>query len=529
KSIVCLRGYSWKQFRDDSAAGAVVGLVALPLAMAFAIASGLPPERGIYTAVVAGFLISALSGSRVAIGGPTGAFIVVVAGITARYGYEGLAQATFLAGILLALLGLARVGTWVKYMPYPVVTGFTTGIAVVIFSTQVRDLLGLPPGPREGFLAQWGDCLRSLPGWNPYALGTGLFTAAAIFLWPRGWKVPGSIAALAVSASAAAWGHWPLETIGSRFGGIPRGLPHPQFHFPDAHQALVLLPAAATVAALGAVESLLCAVVADGMIGGRHKSNLELVAQGAANFLSPVFGGMPATGAIARTATNVRNGGRTPVAGMVHALVLLLILLTAGPWAARIPLAALAGVLVPVCWHMAEWHSCRFILRGPWADAAVLGLTFFLTLFVNLSVAVGAGLALALAVHARNRAFHGKGKPVREPGPRPEAPAGVEVYAPEGALSLGSAERLVEVERALFPAPRAFVLDMEGVFYMDATGLKVLKDIRERCAARGTRFIVAGLQPQPLSMLRKAGKLEKIGRENLERGLRQALAGLAGG
>jgi len=533
KSIVCLRDYSWKQFHSDFTAGVVVGLVALPLAMAFSIACGLPPERGLYTAVVGGFLISALSGSRVAIGGPTGAFIVIVAGIVAKFGYEGLAVATGMAGLILIAMGLARMGTLVKYIPYPVITGFTSGIAVVIFSTQIKDFFGLQvvAVPPE-FIDKWAVYLKALPSFNPYSLGIGLFTTLCIFSWPRQWKVPGSVVALTVTSVAAAWGHWGVETIGTRFGGIPQGLPHPQFVLASWAQMKLLLPSAFTVAALAAIESLLCAVVADGMIGGRHKSNMELVAQGVANCLSPVFGGIPATGAIARTATNVKNGGRTPMAGMVHALVLLVILLSAGPLAAHIPLAALAGVLVVVCYHMSEWHSFKFILTGPLSDIAVLLTTFLLTVFVDLTMAVGVGMVLASFLFMRNVAALSGVKALtheRETERKEETPvpSGVEVYSINGSFFFGAVEKLMEVEQSLFKAPRALVLDMAGVFYMDSTGLKTIRDIRRRCETRGTRLMLAGVQPQPFSVLHKAKKVDKIGKDNFKPTLEKALAELA--
>lgn len=532
KSVVCLRDYSWKQFQSDLVAGMVVGLVALPLAMAFSIACGLPPERGLYTAVVAGFFISALSGSRVAIGGPTGAFIVIVAGIVAKYGYEGLAVATGMAGLILIAMGLSRMGTLVKYIPYPVITGFTSGIAVVIFSTQIKDFFGLQMAavPAE-FLDKWGAYGKALPTLNPYAFGIGFFTLLCIFSWPRQWKVPGSIVALVLVSLAAAWGHWPVETIGTRFGGIPQGLPHPQFVLQSWSQMKILLPSAFTVAALAAIESLLCAVVADGMIGGRHKSNMELVAQGVANCLSPVFGGIPATGAIARTATNVRNGGRTPVAGMVHAVVLFLILLSAGPLAAHIPLAALAGVLVVVCYHMSEWHAFKFILTGPITDITVLLTTFLLTVFVDLTMAVGVGMVLAAFLFMRNVAVLSEVKAIAQErdaerkGDIP-LPNGVEVYSINGSFFFGAAEKLIAVEQALFKAPRALILEMTGVFYMDATGLKIIRDIRQRCQSRGTLLMLAGVQSQPLQVMQKAKKVEKIGKENFKPTLKKALEDL---
>jgi SulP family sulfate permease len=533
KSIVCLKNYSWRQFQSDFTAGVVVALVALPLAMAFSIACGLPPERGLYTAIVAGFLISALSGSRVTIGGPTGAFIVVVAGIVAKYGYEGLAAATAMAGLILILMGLTRMGSLVKYIPYPVITGFTTGIAVVILSTQIKDFLGLRMSAIPvGFADKWEAYFQALPSLNYYALAIGLFTILVIFPWPRGWKIPGSLIALTVASLAVSWGGWPVETIGSRFGNLPQGLPHPQFVFQSWGQVRLLIPSAFTIAALAAIESLLCAVVADGMIGGHHKSNLELVAQGIANCVSPLFGGIPATGAIARTATNVKNGGRTPMAGMVHALVLLGILLSAGPLAAHIPLAALAGILVVVCYHMSEWRSFKFILCAPAADIAVLLTTFLLTVFVSLTMAVGVGVALAVVLFARNKAALSKTK-VSAPERQPEReenipiPSDVEVYSMTGSFFFGAAEKLMQVEQSLFKAPRVLVLDMTDVFYMDSAGLKAIRDIRERCQSRGTRLILAGVQPQPFSVLQKAKKVDKIGKDNFKPTLGKALEELA--
>jgi SulP family sulfate permease len=532
KSIVCLRDYSWKQFQADLGAGVIVGLVALPLAMAFSIACNLPPERGLYTAVVAGFLISALSGSRVAIGGPTGAFVVIVAGVVAKYGYEGLAIATGMAGLILILMGLARMGTLVKYIPYPVITGFTSGIAVIIFSTQIKDLFGLKMDavPAE-FIPKWGAYLHALPTFDPYALGIGLLTTLCLFLWPRHWKIPGAIVVLALATTVVSWDQWPVETISSRFGGIPQGLPHVHFAIPSWPQMKELLPAAFTIAALAAVESLLCAVVADGMIGGRHKSNMELVAQGIANCFSPLFGGIPATGAIARTATNVRNGGRTPVAGMIHALVLLVILLVAGPLAALVPLAALAGVLVVVCYHMSEWRSFKFILSGTRSDILVLLTTFFLTVFVDLTAAVVVGLVLASFLFMRKMAELSQVKALTrekdtEWGRGLEAPAGVEVYAINGSFFFGAAGKLLELDRAIFEAPRALVLDMSAVFHMDTTGLKTIRDIRRQCQERGTRLLLAGVHSQPLAVLQKAKKVDKIGKENFKPSLTKALKDL---
>lgn len=532
KSIVTLRDYSWKQFHADLIAGIVVGLVALPLAMAFAIASGLGPERGIYTAIVAGFVISALSGSRVSIGGPTGAFVVIVAGIVAKYGYEGLAVATGMAGLILIAAGLARLGTYVKYIPYPVTTGFTSGIAVIIFSSEMKDFFGLTMAsvPAD-FLEKWGAILQNLPTINFYAVGISLFTLGLMAFWPKEWKVPGSIVALVlVSIVATVW-HWPVETIGSKFGGIPTSLPMPHFVLNSWTQIKELFPASLTVAALAAIESLLCAVVADGMIGGRHKSNMELVAQGVANCLSPIFGGIPATGAIARTAVNVRNGGRTPFAGMVHALVLFIILLSAGPLAAHVPLAALAGVLVMVAYHMSEWRSFKFIFTGTRSDVAVLLVTFFLTVLMDLTVAVGVGLVLASFLFMHNMAeltqvkaltYEGKG----EMTGGLTVPEGVEVYSIHGSFFFGAVNKLMEVETAFFKKPKALVLEMRGVLHLDTSGLKILEKIHQQCQTRGTRLVLVGIHAQPLMLMQFSDKYKEFGEENFKGDLAEAFADL---
>jgi SulP family sulfate permease len=526
KSVVCLRDYSWQKFRADLGAGIVVGLVALPLAMAFAIASGLPPERGLYTAVVAGFLISALGGSRVQIGGPTGAFVVIVAGIVARFGYPGLAVATLMAGVLLILMGLARLGSVVKFIPYSLTTGFTAGIAVIIFSSQVKDLMGLHLAtvPAD-FLEKWRALWAAFPTCNPWAFAIALFTAGLITLWPRSWKVPASVVALILTAAAADAWRLPVETIASRFGGVPSSLP--PFSFPafDWHVFKQLFPSAVTVALLAAVESLLSAVVADGMIGGNHKSNLELVAQGVANVFSPLFGGIPATGAIARTATNVKNGGRTPVAGMVHAATLALILVAAGSWAAKIPLAALAGVLVVVCYHMSEWRNFRAILSGPKDDIAILLVSFFLTVLVDLTVAVEVGMVVAAFLFMKRMADLTQVKSLSrelengEDAPehlrKLKVPRGVEVYTLRGTFFFGAASKLIDTLRTVEKKPKALVLDMREVLQMDMTGLQVLRQILRDCRSLKMRLLISGIQAQPLSILRKTGRIGEFGEDNL--------------
>jgi SulP family sulfate permease len=445
KLVVTLRGgYTSAQLRADIVAGIVVGIVALPLAMAFAIASGVPPERGLYTAIVAGFLISVLGGSRVQIGGPTGAFVVIVGAIVHQYGYTGLAVATFMAGVVLVGMGLARLGGAIKFIPYPVTTGFTSGIAVIIFSSQVKDLFGLRMGPVPlEFVEKWEAYWANLGtvSWPAIALSAGCL--AVILLWPKVTRrIPGAVIVLVAATAVSALFGLPVETIGSRFGQIPSGLPQPDLPAIGLAEVRDLVGPALTIAVLAAIESLLSAVVADGMIGGRHKSNIELVAQGVANIASPVFGGIPATGAIARTATNVKNGARTPVAGIVHALTLLLILVAFGGLAKYVPLAALAVILVVVAYNMSEWRSFRALLRGPKSDVVVLLVTFGLTVLVDLTVAVAVGMVLAAFLFMKQMAdvtdIHAITKEFREPDDpngadpmsiaRRVVPKGVEVY-----------------------------------------------------------------------------------------------------
>ncbi len=542
KSVVCLRDYSWQKFRADLQAGIVVGMVALPLAMAFAIASGLPPERGLFTAIVAGFLISLLGGSRVQIGGPTGAFVVIVSGIASRFGYDGLVIATLMAGLLLIGMGLARFGSAIKFIPYPVITGFTSGIAVIIFSTQIKDLFGLQMAsvPAE-FLPKWAAYVQAFPTINLYSPFLALFTILCISFWPKNWhRVPGPIVAL-VACTAIAWSlNLPVETIHSRFGGIPTALPSPHWPSFSWSQVQQLFPSAVTIALLGAIESLLSAVVADGMIGSRHKSNLELVAQGIANIVSPLFGGIPATGAIARTATNVKNGGRTPVAGMVHALVLLIILLCAGSLAEKIPLACLAGILVVVSYHMSEWRSFRSLLSGPRSDVAVLLTTFFLTIFVDLTVAVEVGMVLASFLFMKNMAditqVKAFARDTEESGNAeisdaravPEIPAGVEIFSIQGSFFFGAADKLLQTVRFMETPPKILILDMQEVLHMDATGLYVLEKMHKDCGSRNIRLVITGMTQQPLSVLGKARKFDVFGEKNLKGSLSDFLEEIKG-
>jgi len=545
KTFVVLRGYKAAQFWSDLQAGLVVGVVAIPLALAFAIASGVPPERGLVTAAVAGFLISFLGGSRVQIGGPTGAFVVIVYGIVAKYGLDGLTLCTVLAGVLLVAMGFARFGGAIKFIPFPVVTGFTSGIAVIIFSSQVKDLLGLKmaavPAP---FVAKWEALAASLPTAAPAAVGVSLLSLAILILWPKvSRKIPGPIVAILVTSFGVAALGLPVETIGSRFGAIHASIPAPSLPPVTLERVRELFSPAVTVALLAAIESLLSAVVADGMIGSRHKSNVELVAQGLANVASGLVGGMPATGAIARTATNVKNGGRTPVAGMTHAVTVLLVLIFLGPLARFIPMATLAAILTVVSYHMSEWRAFAHLFKTPKSDVAVLLTTFLLTVLIDLTVAVQVGVVLAAFLFIKRMADVTNVSAVtRELVDAPDGtmdgdadgvsrrriPEGVEVYEVNGPFFFGAADKLKDVLNFVAKKPRVFVLRMRNVPAMDASGLRVLDDLHRSLTHHGIRFVIAGIQAQPLAALERAGRIDAYGRDNIVANLDEALAAAGG-
>jgi sulfate permease, SulP family len=535
KSLVCLKeGYTRESFLRDLIAGLVVGIVALPLALAFAIASGVPPERGLYTAIVAGFLISALGGSRVQIGGPTGAFVVIVYGIVSKYGYEGLVICTIMAGLILIAMGLARMGALIKFIPYPVVTGFTAGIAVIIFSSQIKDLLGLKMDrvPAE-FIEKWiayGEHFATMQ-WTTVAIGAG--TLAILLVWPKISRVvPAPFVAMVAATLVVHFFDLPVETIGSRFGGVPSHLPRPEWPDIPWHNLRELVSPAITVALLAAIESLLSAVVADGMIGTRHKSNMELVAQGVANIASPIFGGIPATGAIARTATNVKTGGRTPLAGMMHAVTLLLILVFAGQLAAKVPLASLAAILVIVSYHMSEWRSFAGLLRAPKSDIFVLIVTFALTVFVDLTVAVQVGVVAASLLFMKRMSevtsIEGVTTELSDASAtdNPDEitqvlrrkrtlagrviPNGVEVYAVNGPFFFGAADKLRDVTSEIAKPPKAFILRMRDVPAIDATGIHALEQVAKKCASQGTVLILSEVREQPRNALTRAHKDELL-------------------
>jgi len=534
RSITSLRDYNATRLVQDCIAGITVGLVALPLAMAFGIASGVTPQAGIYTAVVAGFIISALGGSRTQIGGPTGAFVVIVAGIVARFGMSGLGLVTVMAGLMLIVMGATGLGTAVRFIPRPVVIGFTNGIALLIASTQIKDFLGLstPAVPSE-FLPRLQLLAEHLGTVRWQTVTISLVSLAMILAIPRfAPRIPGSIIALFAGTLAVALFHLPVETIGSKFGGIPQGFPAFALpHFRAVH-VIPLLPSAFTVAMLAAVESLLSAVVADGMTGDRHNSNMELVAQGAANLFSPLFGGIPATGAIARTATNIRSGARTPVSGMVHALTLLTILLVAAPLARFVPLATLAAVLFVVSYNMGEWREIGSILKLSAADIAVWITTFALTVFADLTVAVGVGMALAallyiyriaetttVAAVTREYLTEGMAHTLQDK----EIPPNTTILRIHGPFLFGTTEKLIEATSDLKALDKIVILRLRNMTAIDATGLHAIEQLARRLHASGRTLLICGAREQPAKFLARADFVDHVGKENIVPHVRAAL------
>jgi SulP family sulfate permease len=496
-------GIGRKQFGHDIVAGLIVGIVALPLAIAFAIGSGVSPEKGLVTAVVAGFLISSLGGSRVQIGGPTGAFIVIVYEIVQQYGVDGLIIATFLAGLIIIGFGLLRFGNLLKYIPQSLIVGFTSGIAVIIFSSQIKDFFGLQTGnvPAD-FLEKWHLYFSHFDSFNLYAVILGVFSIIATYFLPKfTTKIPGSLVAIVGCTIAAQMLSLPVETIETKFGEIPRSLPAPHLPAVDFKTIQELIGPAFAIAFLGALESLLSAVVADGMIGGRHRSNMELVAQGAANVGSSLFGGIPATGAIARTATNVKNGGRTPVAGIVHALALLLIMLLFAPLAKLIPLSCLAGVLIVVAFNMGEWHSFYSVVRGNRYDALVLLTTFFLTILFDLIVAIEIGMVLTAFIFMKRMADIGKFD-ILDHRESEEIlseddltlPPGTMIYEINSPLFFGVTQKFQATLNRISENPKTLIIRMRNVPLIDATGVYRLKEVISQYGHHGTRVFIT--EPQ---------------------------------
>ena len=526
RSITCLKDYSWSKFGADSLAGITVGLVALPLAMAFAIASGVAPQAGLYCAIVAGFLISALGGSTTQIGGPTGAFVVVVYGIVGRYGLDGLFMCTMMAGVMLVILGVTGLGTAVKYIPRPVVVGFTNGIAVIIASTQIKDFFGLKVDKVPGdFLARMEILARNFRTLSPLETGLGVFALIVILIFMRYVKrVPGYIVALFAGTALVVLFKLPVETIGTRFGGIPSGFPGmkiPQFR-PDLLRPLI--SPAITVAMLGAIESLMTAVVSDRMSGTKHNPNVELVGQGVANIMSPLFGGLPATGAIARTATNIRSGAKTPVAGMVHAMTLLAIVLFAAPLARFIPLSVLAAILFVVSYNMGEWREIPELLKLTPLDIGTWLVTFSLTVFADLTVAVEAGMILAALVYIRKVTATTTVSQVTDEYLREghvhilqhkEIPPYVTIFRIHGPFLFGATDKIEQIIQKLPELPPIVVLRLRNMTAIDATGLQALEELADAVHQSGRGLIFCGAREQPARLMRQAEFEEHVGDGNI--------------
>ena len=534
KSLTCLRGYNKTTFMSDLMAGVIVGIVALPLAIAFAIASGVSPEKGIITAVIAGFIVSALGGSKVQIGGPTGAFIVIVYGVIQQYGISGLTVATIIAGVLLVLLGVFKLGTVIKFIPYPVVVGFTSGIAVTIFTTQMTDVFGLSFGGETvpgDFIGKWMLYFKHFNTVNWWNFIVSVTSIIIIAVTPKiSKKIPGSLVAI-ILVTIGVWclksffGIDSIDTIGDRFS-INSQLPKAEMPALDWEAIKNLFPVAVTIAALGAIESLLSATVADGMISDHHNSNTELIALGVANMVTPIFGGIPATGAIARTMTNINNGGRTPVAGMIHAVVLLLILLFLMPLARFIPMACLAGVLVVVSYNMSGWRSFTALLKNPKSDVIVLLITFFLTVIFDLTVAIAVGLLLACLlfikrimetteITAIKEEIHVEDEAGIMHDESITVPAGVEVYEINGPYFFGVATQFEELMSEFRDKSKVRVIRMRKVPFIDSTGIHNLSNFCEMSFKNKIVVVLSGVNPQVHSALHKAGFYDLVGEKNI--------------
>jgi SulP family sulfate permease len=531
-------GYNSSRLGQDVLAGIVVGVVALPLCVAFAIASGVSPEKGIITGILAGAIVAILGGSRVQIAGPTGAFIALLYTIGQTYGPDGLATATMMAGTILVILGLARVGSVIKFIPHPVTVGFTSGIAVIIFTAQIPDLLGLSTGKVPGdFPGKVQLIWQHIGSINPYAAGLSVGSVLLIVVWQRiSSRMPGAILALLAGTAAATLFQMPVETIGSRFGEIPAHFPAPAFPRMSFENLQNLISPAIAIALLAGIESLLTAVVADGMIGTRHRSNMELIAQGLANIISPIFGGIAATGAIARTAANIKNGGRTPVAGIVHSLTLLFIMLALGRYAKLIPLASLAGILAVVAYDMSQWRTFRSLLRSPRSDVIVLVTTFALTVVFDLTVAIEVGLILAVFLFIRRMAeVASVGAVTRELNDQDAAPddpqaigrkvvpEGVEVFEINGPFFFGAAYKFEESLENMEHPPKALIIRMRNVPAIDSTGIHILEEVYKTQKSRGITLILSGVHTQPLFALEKSGTFDMIGRDNIHANIDDAL------
>lgn len=542
KLFEVFKNYSKELFYKDLMAGIIVGIVALPLAIAFGIASGVSPEQGLFTAIIAGFIISFFGGSKVQIGGPTGAFIVIVYGIVQEFGITGLAVATIIAGVMLVAMGILKLGVVIKFIPYPIIVGFTSGIALTIFATQIKDLFGMSIDkvPAD-FISKWGVYAENIGTTNLPALIIGILTIIIIAVTPKfSNKIPGSLIAIILMTVVVYFlrehfGMTSIETIGDRFS-INAALPKAERPVITFEIIQTLMPAAFTIAMLGAIESLLSATVADGVIGDKHHSNTELIAQGIANIVTPIFGGIPATGAIARTMTNINNGGRTPVAGIIHAVVLLLILLFLGNLTKHIPMACLAGVLVIVAYNMSEWRTFKSLLKGQKSDVAVLIATFLLTVIFDLTIAIELGLVLAVVLFLRRisestqisifkhdieEAEYIEGNTEAE---KLVLPKGVEVYEIEGPFFFGVANKFEETMKMLGDKPKVRIIRMRKVPFIDSTGINNLKSLIRMSVKDKTKILLSGVNEQVHTALNKGGVADQIGQENICSNITEALA-----
>jgi SulP family sulfate permease len=538
KLIAILReGYSRKLLLGDLAAGLTVGVVALPLAIAFAIASGVKPEQGLYTAIIAGFVIAVLGGTRAQVSGPTGAFIVIIYGIVQQYGYKGLAVATLIAGLVLIAMGLARMGALLKFIPYPVTVGFTAGIALIIFSSQIRDFAGLKMEiVPAGFVEKWIAYARHAQTFNATALWVGVASLLIIVAWPKvTHRVPGPLVAILVMTALVKWMHLSVDTIGSRFGSVPNNFPVPHLPAVSWQLAQQMFSPGVTIALLAALESLLAAVVADGMLGSRHRSNMELIAQGAGNMASVIFGGIPATGAIARTATNIKSGARTPMAAIFHCATLALILMFFGQWAALIPMTTLAAILVVVAYNMSEWRAFVKLFRTPKSDVMVLIATFSLTVLIDLTVAIQVGVLLAAFLFLQRMANETQinliTENIRERDETEtrdlstlEVPPGVDVFEIYGSLFFGAIERFKDAMRRVEKRPKVLIIRMRNVVAIDASGLQTMEELLESCNRRHIALLLSAVAPQPLAAIRQCGLLARLGEENVVPNIFDALA-----
>lgn len=537
KLIAVLRdGYSKKLFAGDLLGGLTVGIVALPLSIALAIASGVRPEQGLYTAIFAGAVIAILGGTRAQISGPTGAFIVIVYGIVQKYGYDGLVVATLIAGFLLLIMGLARMGAFLKFVPYPVVVGFTSGIALIIASSQVSDFLGLHiENVPADFIAKWIVYFQNISTVSSTTLGVGGLSLLIIVLWPRvTHRVPGQLIAILAMTVIVQYFQLPVDTIATRFGSVPNSLPSPQFPTVTFELIQKMFMPGVTIAILAALESLLSAVVADGMMGTRHRSNMELIAQGAGNIVSVIFGGVPATGAIARTATNIKSGGKTPVSALIHCTFLLLVLLFVGKWAALIPMATLAAVLLVVAYNMSEWREFVHLLKSPRADVAVLLATFLLTILIDLTTAIQVGILLAAFFFLQKMSTETHVSLIAEnladdeefrsrDMTDVEIPKGVEVFELYGSLFFGAVRQFKESIRVVSKKPKALILRMRQVPTIDASGIRVLEEMADDARSGGYALIFSAVSRSVYRVMRQSGLVEKVGRENFAKDVFSAL------